>query len=375
MFSSPKKSRTRSIDDVQSPESQSDSQKPRTEAKSDEDEDDDGEDDGDDDTASEKDYYGHSYRDEAPHEEASKDYQNALLRDCKERCKTYLKDVSSEESPGEHSFYEGYEKYYPVAVSLKVENLEGDWVIISFSRDRREAEFPSDDDDDNAAEQSSPGTSTPPPQTYSPSASIPMVAMKCPPSTGTASNPFELPLDHEQWLKLKGKVEEILEYEFACEGLLREAMFPIQKGHAFLTQGSSDREFQQGNRKLAMLGDSVMRSVMMQVWFQRSETIGKVILPSDRTRSCVDADVVIAELDQRIAGKMSHRELARVAVFSGLEPIIRESFPGGIICGKHVLATTVKALVGAVWLDGMQQRDVVKTLLDNMWDSCLEVEE
>jgi hypothetical protein len=91
---------------------------------------------------------------------------------------------------------------------------------------------------------------------------------------GSATNPYELQMDHPDWLPLEREFEDIIGHTFICKGLLREAVFPIQTGWARITQGTTDREFQQGNRKLAILGDTLMRSILIDVWLRHQETVG-----------------------------------------------------------------------------------------------------
>lgn len=85
---------------------------------------------------------------------------------------------------------------------------------------------------------------------------------------------FELDMQSTGWISVKKSIRDILGYEFFCTGLLGEAMWPVHTGKARIVNGTVDREFQQGNRKLAMLGDAVMRSVLLDVWLRREEPVG-----------------------------------------------------------------------------------------------------
>lgn len=79
------------------------------------------------------------------------------------------------------------------------------------------------------------------------------------------------------WLETRAAVEDIIEYEFTNPEYLREAMYPIEEvAWTRLVDGTSSngRFFRQGNRKLALVGDTVMKTVILNTWFWRQEIIG-----------------------------------------------------------------------------------------------------
>lgn len=68
-------------------------------------------------------------------------------------------------------------------------------------------------------------------------------------------------------------VETILQYQFSNRELLDEAL---------VTEGASKTAENpkgggQGSRRLALLGDSVLRECILEAWFQTKERVGKCI--------------------------------------------------------------------------------------------------
>lgn len=83
-----------------------------------------------------------------------------------------------------------------------------------------------------------------------------------------------LSMKDSAWIRAQNKIQKIIDYQFYCTGLLREAMYPIHTGKACIVKGTTNREFAQGNRKMAMLGDTIMRTVLIDVWLRREESVG-----------------------------------------------------------------------------------------------------
>lgn len=82
----------------------------------------------------------------------------------------------------------------------------------------------------------------------------------------------------------------------------------------------------------------------------------------------------VEDLEAKVSVVTSDWHLAWKARQKGIEPHIKAFFPHGRVRGRDVLATTVKALIGAVWLDGKKRRDVVRKVLDKLLDTKLEVQ-
>ncbi|CZT14218.1 uncharacterized protein RCC_00192 [Ramularia collo-cygni] len=175
--------------------------------------------------------------------------------------------------------------------------------------------------------------------------------MQVPSNAGRSGSAYELQLDNAMWLCMLDRIENIIDRRFKFTGLIREAMFPIQIGYARLTQGTSDRFFQQGNRKLAMLGDTIMRSIIVDAWARYDETV--------------------LSLDRRVAKTMCNKNFVRHAYRLFIDRLVVGYFPDGILPGKHVLATTMKAIVGAVWYDSNHDMWEMRELMDLLLETKL----
>lgn len=81
-----------------------------------------------------------------------------------------------------------------------------------------------------------------------------------------------------KWILTRDRVESIIDYEFRNAELLREAMYPVQKGWARIVDGVHNRTFKEGNRRLAHIGDAVLKVMAVDTWFWRMQTASKQIL-------------------------------------------------------------------------------------------------
>jgi hypothetical protein len=96
-------------------------------------------------------------------------------------------------------------------------------------------------------------------------------------------SPHKLRMEDPSWLDTQEYIEGVIKYTFNSPVLLREAMWPIQKGWAYITEapsatgteGFAIRKFDEGNRKLAIVGDTVLKTVLLDTWFWEVEVIGR----------------------------------------------------------------------------------------------------
>jgi ribonuclease-3 len=68
-------------------------------------------------------------------------------------------------------------------------------------------------------------------------------------------------------------VEAILQYQFSNHDLLYEAL--LAAGASKSAKNIEGNK--QGNKRLALLGDSVLREAILEPWYQTEESIGKCI--------------------------------------------------------------------------------------------------
>ncbi|KAJ5710169.1 hypothetical protein N7493_009761 [Penicillium malachiteum] len=124
-------------------------------------------------------------------------------------------------------------------------------------------------------------------------------------------------------------VEKIIQYEFQDKRLLEQA---------FEAAGSTSRP--EGNKRLAQLGDATLRLSLNLAGFEAKRSIGHITIS--------------------LSKKANNDNLASIGFAFGLDKIIilNPSAQGAV--PKRLMATTVEALIGAVYLDS--QKSIKVTL-------------
>lgn len=81
-----------------------------------------------------------------------------------------------------------------------------------------------------------------------------------------------------------------------------------------------------------------------------------------------------AKLDRRITSALCNSNLRAIAKKKKIDRVIAKHILGGVPDGNHILATTVKALVGAAWFDSKKDRAVVRKVIDQLLGTTLNEE-
>ncbi|KAJ5723958.1 hypothetical protein N7488_001993 [Penicillium malachiteum] len=124
-------------------------------------------------------------------------------------------------------------------------------------------------------------------------------------------------------------VEKIIHYEHHDKRLLEQA---------FEAAGSTSR--QEGNKRLAQLGDSALRLSLNLAGFEAKRSIGHITIA--------------------LSKKANNENLASIGFAFGLDKFIILNPSAQGIVPKRLMATTVEALIGAVYLDS--QKSIQATL-------------
>lgn len=121
-------------------------------------------------------------------------------------------------------------------------------------------------------------------------------------------------------------------YRFINRDLIREAL-----------QGCAPFN-PSGNKILALAGDAILRQVLVDYGRDRQTT------PD--------------EIQSTIAQVASNNNLHARGVTLGLDPFIIKN-PGqwGVVAGKNVMATTIEAIIGAVYYDSNKDRDACERVM------------
>ena len=141
------------------------------------------------------------------------------------------------------------------------------------------------------------------------------------------------------------EVESIIGYNFTDPLTLWEALQAAGSGNT----SAGTRRFSDGNKRLAVLGDTILQLVLVKDWYDSTDARG---IPKFLPFTCLLSDRGIgqaSEITQRVA---SNANLDRTGRLHGLDNLIcrNPSQPGYI--SPKTMADTVEAILGAVYLDG-----------------------
>ncbi|KAM0794753.1 ribonuclease III domain-containing protein [Usnea florida] len=129
-------------------------------------------------------------------------------------------------------------------------------------------------------------------------------------------------------------VESIIQYKFNHSALLWEAL---------QCPGSPDAKHPNGNKRLAIIGDTVLLLGLAEDWFKGNETIG-------------DFNTIRQSIS-------TNANLQRIGLELGLERFIG-THPSSLPTTMRAMSDSVEAILGAIYLDsGMEQvKDVMDAL-------------
>ena len=168
-------------------------------------------------------------------------------------------------------------------------------------------------------------------------------------------------MEATQILGTAREVESIIGYTFTDPFTLWEALQAAGSGNT----SAGLRRFPNGNKRLAVLGDTILQLVLVKDWYDSTDARG---LPKFRPFTCLLSDRGVgqaSEITQRVA---SNANLDRTGRYHGLDDFIcrnpaRNPAQPGYISPK-TMADTVEAILGALYLDGGidHVRQVMQTL-------------
>jgi ribonuclease-3 len=151
-------------------------------------------------------------------------------------------------------------------------------------------------------------------------------------------------------------IDDIIGYHFNRKELRNEA---------FLAAGASvsQKAVQgpvEGNKRLALVGDAVWRLVLLDQWYPRGSDTGE-----GSSYPFVLLLQGIEEGDAITRRHGSNRKMKEIAEAWGLQKFITEN-----PCQDHpmprTLASTVEAIVGAVWFDSEKNFEAVRNVMEHL---------
>ena len=153
-------------------------------------------------------------------------------------------------------------------------------------------------------------------------------------------------------------VEAIIGYTFNDPLILWEALQAAGSG----TCSAGTRRFADGNKRLAMLGDAILKLVLVKDWYDTLDIRG--ILPFLSTMVAPASDTGLERASDIVGRVGSNANLDRVGRFHWLDDFICCNPAQAGHISLNTMATTVEAILGAVYIDGGIDRvsQVMQTL-------------
>ena len=140
-------------------------------------------------------------------------------------------------------------------------------------------------------------------------------------------------------------VEDIIGYSFNDPLILWEALQAAGSG----IRSAGDRHFADGNKRLAMLGDAILKLVLVEDWYGSLDVRG--ISPFLSTTVAPASDTGPERASDIVGRVGSNANLNRLGRLHSLDEFIcRNPSQAGYI-SQNTMASTVEAILGAVYLD------------------------
>ncbi|KEQ73745.1 ribonuclease III, partial [Aureobasidium namibiae CBS 147.97] len=126
------------------------------------------------------------------------------------------------------------------------------------------------------------------------------------------------------------------------EYYLWEALQVAGSGHTRIV----GRSAYDGNKRLAIVGDTAMALALARPWYKKDETLG--------------------DWDSQRQRLLSNNNLARVARESGLVDCMVVNPRNPVQASTKLAAALVEAIVGAVWIDSDESIDAVRQVMETL---------
>lgn len=158
-------------------------------------------------------------------------------------------------------------------------------------------------------------------------------------------------------LKLE-RAEAIIRYrpQKPQDYYLWEALQVAGSGHTRI----AGRSAYDGNKRLAIVGDTAMALALARPWYKKDETLGLTYC-----RHCnLTSLTAKGDWDAQRQQLLSNNNLARVARESGLVDCMIVNPRNPVQASTKLAANLVEAIVGAVWFDSDENIDAVREVME-----------
>ena len=163
---------------------------------------------------------------------------------------------------------------------------------------------------------------------------------------------FQLPSNEELQV-----LEQKINYSFSNRTLLREAL------------QTPSRVNEDGNKNLAMVGNAIIRLVIVNYGLKEKKTRGMRFTHNGYYFTNLRSRLWLGQISDMFTSKASNVSLCTQGFYLGIDEfVIKRTTQVGV--GSRAMATTMEAIIGAVYLDCNEQIQPcvdVLTALDLTW--------
>ncbi|KAG6997512.1 hypothetical protein G7Y79_00040g076770 [Physcia stellaris] len=153
-------------------------------------------------------------------------------------------------------------------------------------------------------------------------------------------------------------VKAILGYHFTDLSLLIEAL----QASGPLVRPDSGWLKSEGNKRLALLGDAALRLALLEPWYQGTGDY-RYYLKSFNVKRW-GSDFWRGSGDHLVSSSACNANLGMIGYRNGLDRFINNIDPGQKgVTANGTMATTVEAIIGAVYLDVANDLDAVRKVM------------
>lgn len=153
-------------------------------------------------------------------------------------------------------------------------------------------------------------------------------------------------------------VQDIIGYQFTERLILWEAM----QAAGSMVRSAGGREFVDGNKRLAVIGDTVLQLVLAEEWYRGGTSRG--ILHGAYTSARSVLMQAAEQFSQTLSQVASNANLDRIGRQRGLQRFVNGNPSQRQVVSPITMAATMEAILGAVYLDSNlgEVEEVMQTL-------------
>ena len=125
-------------------------------------------------------------------------------------------------------------------------------------------------------------------------------------------------------------------------------MWEALQAHGSVPYATDGRDFSNGNKRLALLGDVILKVGLLEEWYITATNISLLLYDTEHSSS--GTDYLPSTGNEIVATRGSNVKLA-INRIHGLDGFVNNNPAHGNAVSDRTMAQTVEAILGAVWLD------------------------